>query len=658
LQKGLPTGSDRFKRQIEQALSIKLSDGKRDRPKKANVPIKMYPALLSVYHLAEQYKFASFSIPAISGKIAFMVSILKKFLAELSRRNVIRIAALYGVSAWATLSIADIIIGILDFPDHALRFIFFALLLGFPVVVVLSWIYEWTPDGLKKEIEISPGDSITAKTGRNLNVLTGASVGLVLIGMALQYFIFPATDPDAELKPPANSVAVLPFVDMSPEGDQEYFADGIAEELLNLLAKIPKLQVAARTSAFAFKGKNEDMASIAKKLRVAYVLEGSVRKAGQDVRITAQLIEADKGYHLFSETYDRSMHNIFAVQDNIAAAVVDQLKITLLDDTVPRARQTDPEVFNLYLKGKGLAALFTDVGIEQAISTLTAALEIDPEYAPAWAELGLAYVAMAKFETKEETWDKAHNALERALAIDENNPEAWAALVDDASTHWDFAKARNYLQKALALAGDNALVLRRAGSYESYWGDREESIALYLRALQIDPLSLALHFNLGLVYWQGNQTEKSLEYLDQALVLRPGLPVAQYYRGAAILQSGDAATALTVFQAHPDEARALMGSAMAFYDLGQELESAAAADAMEEKFLPEEWHTHLAEVRAYRGEIDQAFELLDIAFERRQPSILTIQVNPHFAKLHPDLRWAALIEKINTAAGLEPGPKN
>jgi adenylate cyclase len=590
--------------------------------------------------------------------MALMISVLKKFLAELSRRNVIRIAVLYGVAAWATLSAVDIIIGIFDFPDHTLRFIFFALLLGFPVVVVLSWIYEWTPEGLRKEIEISPGDSTTANTGRKLNVLIGAGVGLVLIGMALQYFIFPATDPDAELKPPANSIAVLPFVDMSPEGDQEYFGDGIAEELLNLLAKIPELRVAARTSAFAFKGKNEDMASIAKTLRVAYVLEGSVRKAGQDVRITAQLIEADKGYHLFSETYDRSMHNIFAVQDNIAAAVVDQLKVTLLDYTVPRARQTDPEVFNLYLQGKGLAALFTEVGIEQAISALTAALEIDPEYAPAWAELGLAYVAMAKLEHKEETWDKAHNALERALAIDENIPEAWAALVDDASSHWDFAKARNYLQKALALAGDNALVLRRAGAYESYWGDREESIALYLRALQIDPLNLALHFNLGMAYFQGNQTEKSLEYLDQALVLRPGLPIAQYYRGAAILQSGDAATALTVFQAHPDEARALQGSAMAFYDLGQELESAAAADAMEEKFLPEEWHTHLAEVRAYRGEIDQAFELLDIAFERRQPSILTIQVNPHFAKLHPDLRWAALIEKIYTAAQLEPGPKN
>ena len=269
------------------------------------------------------------------------------------------------------------------------------LALGFPVVLFFSWAYEVTPEGIKLESEIDRSQSITHVTGRKLD---RAIVAVLVI--ALGYFAFDkfVLDPQRDaalveavsqavreqttIEPEAvttsgNSIAVLPFVNMSSDEEQEYFSDGLSEELLNLLAKIPELHVAARTSSFSFKGKNLEVPEIASRLKVAHVLEGSVRKHGNQLRITAQLIQADNGYHLWSETYDRQLDNVFQIQEDIASAVVDALRITLLGE-VPRTRKTDPAAYQLFLEGQYLKRQISKDSLLRAIEAFKQAVEIDP----------------------------------------------------------------------------------------------------------------------------------------------------------------------------------------------------------------------------------------------------------------------------------------
>ncbi len=259
--------------------------------------------------------------------------------AELKRRNVVRVSVLYGLAAWLILQVADVLVPALGLPDWVMRFVALLLILGFPLVFIFSWVYELTPEGLKKQHEVDLNQSITHETGRKINYLIGALAVLAIAVVVLERFV-PRTAPDAAatgaapVAAPAQapvqaaspSIAVLPFADMSAGKDQEYFADGLSEELLNLLAKLPELRVIGRTSSFQFKGRNEDLRVIGEKLNVAHILEGSVRKSGEKVRITAQLIKATDGSHLWSETYDRTLDDIFVVQDEIAGEVVKALE--------------------------------------------------------------------------------------------------------------------------------------------------------------------------------------------------------------------------------------------------------------------------------------------------------------------------------------------
>ena len=573
---------------------------------------------------------------------------MKKLLAELSRRNVFRMAALYAVTAWMILSIADIVFGILGLPDGSLRLVFYGLLIGFPVVLVFSWIYELTPEGLKREIEIQPGDSVTKQTGHRLNVLIGIGVVLVLLGMALQYFIFPGNETDTESGPPENSIAVLPFVNMSADPEQEYFSDGLSEELLNLMAKIPGLQVTSRTSAFAFKGEKVNLQDVALKLNVANILEGSVRKGGDQVRITAQLIDARSDKHLWSETYDRSIEDVFAVQDEIAAEVVRQLQLRLLED-VPKSWETSPEAFELYLQGKAHARKVSEEGFEQAVAALEAALALDPGFAPAWAELGNVYRLKARIKFNEETQQTAREYLQRALEIDEGLQEAWSNLADIAVTSFQYEEARNYLDKALALGGNNELALRRSASLAAAKGDLEGFFDNSRKAVAIDPLGLAANWNMGLAYYKKGEPEKSLEYFDKSMVISPGFVQAPFYRGLALLLMGETETALEVFQGVTHEQRQLQGTALAYHDLGMEAESTAAIDEMEGESLDNGWWVYAASVRAYRGEVDRAFELLEIAYENEHPSILNVSREPLMKNLHSDPRWPEYLEKVTTS---------
>jgi TolB-like protein len=333
----------------------------------------------------------------------------RSLFAELKRRNVFRTGVAYLALGWVVTQVTSTVAPLLHLPDWIGSVVVWIGVIGFPFVIMFSWVYELTPEGLKRESEVDRSDSITHVTGRRLDYIT---IGLLVLAIGFSAFdrFVPRRNasttsseasvaaasgrPAATSNAPAtttaapaasdNSIAVLPFVDMSQAKDQEYFSDGIAEELLNLLAKIPQLHVAARTSSFSFKGKEVPIPEIAKTLLVANVLEGSVRKSGDHLRITAQLVRAADGYHLWSETYDRKLDDIFTIQDEISAKVVEQLKVTLLGAS-PKARATDPRAYALYLQARELARQQKTEAFTQSDALYQQALVIDPRYAPAWA---------------------------------------------------------------------------------------------------------------------------------------------------------------------------------------------------------------------------------------------------------------------------------
>ncbi|MGD9265062.1 MAG: hypothetical protein PVJ71_04715, partial [Lysobacterales bacterium] len=342
----------------------------------------------------------------------------------------------YIVSCWLLAQVADLVLEAIGAPDWVMQTILLVLALGFPVVVFFSWAYEVTPDGIKHQAEVDRTQSITHVTGRKLD---RAILGVLVV--ALGYFIWEArfssdapaepsqgTPQDESLQTVAGdqptgtpddrkSVAVLPFVDMSPEKDQEYFTDGLTENLLNALAQLRELKVAGRTSSFAFKGLNEDLRKIGEQLGVAHVLEGSVQKSGERVRITAQLINAGDGYHLWSETYDRTLQDIFAVQDEIASEVARAMKVTLLghaEHAQPEISQTTGDAYNTYLKGLYESRRGNLEGHNQAIAYFQQAVQQDPGLALAWAGLAASRAYVTGFQ---DTDFKAGFEQARAAAL-------------------------------------------------------------------------------------------------------------------------------------------------------------------------------------------------------------------------------------------------
>ena len=354
-------------------------------------------------------------------------------VSELRRRNVLRVGAAYIVAAWLVIQVVETIFPAFDFGDAAVRIVVIALTIGLIPVLVFAWAFELTPEGLKRDHEVDRSQPIAPHTGKKLDRMI-----MVVLALALGYFAFDkfvlSESREVTIAEEAHqagrtealvesygekSIAMLPFVDMSSNKDQEYMSDGIAEELLNLLAKIPELRVISRSSAFSYKGMDIRLADVARELNVAHILEGSVRKAGNQVRITAQLVEARSDTHLWSKTYDRTLDDIFAIQDEIAAKVVAQLKVTLLGE-VPKIAQTDPEAFALFLQARYLSLQWTPESFEQSNALYEQALAIDPNYAAAWAGMAGNCINQAGWGMRPaaEGYPLAREMLQKALAID------------------------------------------------------------------------------------------------------------------------------------------------------------------------------------------------------------------------------------------------
>jgi adenylate cyclase len=446
-----------------------------------------------------------------------------------------------------------------------------------------------------------------------------------------------------------KSIAVLPFTDMSEKKDQEYFADGMAEEIIDLLVKIPGLKVISRTSSFQFKGKTEDLRSIATQLSVAYVLQGSIRKSGDRLRVTAQLINSRDGTHLWSQTYDRGLSDVLKMQDEIAIALVRALQIEVSGEGIgsrPALRNTD--AYTLYLQGRHAADRFDQPSEEQAIGDFDRVLELDPSFAP--AELGLsgAYFTAGLYGFMPPTiaFEKARQAAQRALTLDPNLAMAHAWLGDIHRNYdWDWPAADRELKQALALAPTDGNILFFAPGQSLSMGRWDEAAKQANAALAQDPLNQPTYFNLSLDLERRGRLEEAEAAARRALEINPTGAFGHYILGDILLYRNQADAALTEFSKKTVEAARLGGSAMAYFALGRKADSDAALRQTISSQGSRPFNA--ARIYGFRGEADDALKWLERAYAQKDSVLCIVKGDPAFKKIEGDPRYKEFLKKMN-----------
>jgi TolB-like protein/Tfp pilus assembly protein PilF len=474
-----------------------------------------------------------------------------------------------------------------------------------------------------------------------------AAAVVVLIAVAF-YLFRPASQPIPK-EESVKTIAVLPFLDLSPDKDQEYFSDGLSEELLNVLARNRQLRVTSRTSAFSFKGTNTDIKTIAAKLNVQHILEGSVRKAGSTLRITAQLIDVETDAHLWSQTYDGTLDNIFALQDSISGSVAEALKIALLGkESATQQQETDPEAYNAYLLGKHFFDSYGKENWEKAEGYYEKALSIDPGYAPAWVELSWVHSAQADYGylPVDEGYQKSRKEAEKALELEPNLADAharmgWIKRIYD----WDWEGADASYQRALALEPGNAYVINGAAVLASTLGRFDEAIALDHRAIELDPVRTSLYYSLGWYAWYAGLLDESITAYRKSLELNPQYPRAHMAIGCVYLTKGkpDSAMAEMDREAHP--VWKMFGLALVYHALGKEKEADAALAGYIKEYQ-NGWAYQIAEIYAYRNEKDKAFEWLERAYDQRDGGLSEMKGDPLLRNIEKDSRYAEFLKKM------------
>jgi len=594
------------------------------------------------------------------------------FFNELKRRNVFRVAIAYGIVAWLLLQVSDTLVPALHLPEWFNSGVVFVLIIGFPIAMIFAWAFEMTPEGIKKEKDVDRSQSITGATGQKLNNAIIGILVLTLAYFAIDKFVLapgraePGADPFAqnasrpstetqdksapkpvEAEISNHSIAVLPLVNMSDDGANEYFSDGLSEELLNLLAKIPELKVAARTSSFQFKNRTGDIADIASQLKVANILEGSVRKSGNRVRITAQLIKADDGYHLWSETYDRTLDNIFEVQDEIANAVVDALKITLLGEA-PVASEVNPDAYALFLQGRYHTDQNNVQSSHKAVEAYQQALEIDPQYAEALAGLSMVLAWQAGFGhvDYEPGVASALAAAQKAVELDPGLALAWASLSSIQGNYlWQWKDSYESAFKAIEADPSLSAALEQAAQITRDLGDLDQSLGLYQKAVELDPLNLSAITQLARAYAAVGKFEDAKQQYLHMLALNPGYEQGPSQYAYTLLNEGRYQEALEQAEKEPEPLWSDLLQIFALYSLGKIEDSEAKLKA----FIAAHhdfWAYQIAEVYAWRNEADEAFRWLDAALQYRDPGLSNLLSDITFKNVHDDARWEPFLDKM------------
>jgi TolB-like protein/Flp pilus assembly protein TadD len=597
----------------------------------------------------------------------------KRFFAELKRRNVYKVAVAYAVVGWLVMQIAATVVPALHLSDAITSAVVLLILFGFPIALVLAWAFELTPEGIKRTEDVALHESITPRTGRKL---IGITIALAVIAAGLMTFKFlrpkpatmaaPATTP-APMLPvmAAKSIAVLPLVNTSADAANYYFSDGLSEELIAVLAKIPGLKIIGRSSSFLFKGKSDDSRTIGEKLGVTNLLEGSVCKQGDRVRIVAELINAADGRALWSETYDRELKDVFAVQSEIATAVTDQLKIKLLG--APAKSDAAPSndnlaAYNALQQGTFYFRLSTEEGTRKATEFYDEAIRLDPRYALAYANLSFAWRQLGTTwlgggaEAKE-AFAKARNAAQTALSLAPELSAAREALGYVLLTSdLDFAGAEAELRAAEKLAPADAGPKGALCILLGAQGRLAESENVARQALALDPLGVIRHFNLARVLIGGGRYDEAEAALRKAVALQPAAARLHVQLTTIDVLRGNATGALQNAQLEPPGSWRDYALALA----RQMQSDRSAADAALQKLINENAASssfQIAAVYGLRNEPDKMFEWLDRAYAERDAGLTQLLVTPFILNYKDDPRFAAFCQKLKVQVPPAAGTK-
>jgi adenylate cyclase len=458
------------------------------------------------------------------------------FFNELKRRNVFRVAGAYAVVAWLLIEVSDTIFPRIGLPEWSVTLVIALVALGFPVALLLSWAYELTPAGMKRTDEVPAESSVARFGGRKLDFVI---IGVLVV--ALGWFAWDrfVTGGVATAEAGEASIAVLPFVNMSSDEETDYFADGVSEEILNLLARIEGLRVAGRTSAFRFKGHDEDLRIIGDQLGVTHILEGSVRRSGNQVRVTAQLILVENGFHLWSDAWDRELTDIFAVQDEIGRSVADALSIRLgaANFSLPRGTES-VQAHDLALQARELLAARGAPNLVRAAELFGAAVERDPDYSEAWSGRARALSLIWNYDPTSDARTQAslaEEAAQQALSANPENAEALSVLayLDDV-VHWEWERAQQRLLRAIALAPNDAEIANFAGDHFAARLDVENMLAWERKAIELDPLKAVNHSDLGWRLVSIRRCDEAVIQADRALALDPDFLMGHDLRVVAL----------------------------------------------------------------------------------------------------------------------------
>ncbi|PYK46414.1 MAG: hypothetical protein DME53_02540 [Verrucomicrobia bacterium] len=596
----------------------------------------------------------------------------KSFFAELKRRNVYKVAVAYAVVSWLLIQAASIFFPAFDAPPWVMKTFIIVVMLGFPVALIFSWAFEITPEGIKRESEIEPNKSIKRRTGRKIVAVTIA-LAVVAAGLFVYQLVQPkvgtalrdvrsdsAKDEgrlgEPSLPAPNKSVAVLPFVNMSADKNDEYLSDGMTEELINVLSKVPGLRVPGRTSCFAFKGKNEEdiFRKVGDQLHVGTVLEGSVRKAGDKLRVTAQLINVSDGYHLWSKDYDGDVKDVLNFQSNVAEQVVQALQVKLGGDEkriLTKKPTENPEAHRLYVLGRYEFGKYTQTGWNNAIRYYEQALKLDPNYGLAYCGLADNYAYMGSVVMPEkEANEKVKEFAQKALQLDPELAEARMSFALALVSAYDWKNGLKEFDRALELNPNLAFAYELQAWTLNGLGRFDEAIAKTRKAVELDPLNPFFQASLSFYQYWGRQYDDAIAQARKTQVMDPNSTLARVLLGLSFLKKGVTAGAIAEFQKAkaPDPGAWYQGYLGYAYAISGDRAKADQALRELEQLAKRQYVSPTAFATIYLGlgQKEKCLDWLEKSYEQQDSACWYLKIDQIYDSVRNEARFQTLVEKI------------
>lgn len=581
-----------------------------------------------------------------------------RFWKEFRRRNVHKGIISYVVFSWVLLQVISVLRSLVALPEWLGKAVLISLLFFFPFWVVFSWLYDITPDGLKLTASNKTHNSPQRNeaVGKRLNSFIVIFLILAVVLLFVDRFRITTqyeTQEIAGLIQPENSIAVLPFNDMSVLKNQAYFADGLAEELIHALSKIVGIKVTSRTSAFSFRDKIIDVPAIAKQLNVNYILEGSVRTYDSIVRVNVQLIDARQDKSAWSETWDKRLENILEIQNEISLNIAERLEISITDNNIPKAKKVDPEAYRLYLEANyEMHNTFSIEGDKKAKKLLLRSLAIDPTYAPAWDLLSSVYHFLTDYGilTVEEGYPLVKESALQAVKQDSLYASVYGMLgIVAISYERDYTKAQEYVNKGLSLEANNTDVLNRAAQVALLFNETRKAVAYNEKIAELDPLAEFSYYSLGTTYYYAGMYPEAEKTLRKALTITPEADITYLLLTGTLIKQGKFQQALEAAARESSIPLRYQALAMAYHSVGNAEKSQEFLDKLI-KTHSKDYSYAIASIYAHRGDADHTFLWLEKAMEFKDFGLTDLNVDPLFDNINDDPRWLVFIERLGLTA--------